>query len=69
MPANVVGHRVIFIFPTAPVRRPHLLEIRDDEWSPGVIGRGRWLVRHEATAVNVEFTAIVDSSNRAIFQC
>jgi len=25
-----------------------LLEVRDDEWGPDVIGRGRWLVRPEA---------------------
>jgi len=40
---------VIFVFPiTPPVHRPCLLEVRDDEWSPGVIGRGRWQVRSDA---------------------
>ena len=47
VPATVVGQRVIFVFLVALARRPHLLEVRDDEWSPGVIGRGRWQVRAE----------------------
>ena len=34
--------------PIAPVHRPRLLEVRDDKWSPGVIGRRKWQVRPDA---------------------
>ena len=27
---------------TAPIHGPRLLEVRDDEWGPSVIGIGRW---------------------------
>jgi len=35
-------------FPTALVRRHTCWRLGMIEWSPGVIGRGRWLVRPEA---------------------
>ena len=43
---------------------PCLLEVRDDEWDQGVIGRGRCQV----TGVNVELTEMVEINNGSTFQ-
>ena len=39
---------VVYVFPIALVHRPRLLEVRDDKWNPGVIGRRKWQVRLDA---------------------